>query len=81
MIPSIYHQLIMEVMVLDTRDNKIVLKSEIKVESSLNNWPRFFTAADQDTKWYLSASEENRLIRENSSKITHEIASRLSAKY
>lgn len=81
MIPSIYHQLIMEIIVLDTRENKIIFKNEIKVESSLNNWPRFFTAADQDAKWYLSAAEENRLIRENSSKITHEIAARLSAKY
>lgn len=81
MIPSISHQIKLEIIVLDTQTNKIILQDIVKSESVLTNWVRFFTVSSEDNKWFLNAFEENQLIKENSGKITNEIASRLSGKY
>jgi len=81
MIPSIWHQIKLEIIVLDTKTNKIIMQDIIKSESYLTNWPRFLTVSSEDNKWFLNALEENQLIKENSARLTNEIAARLSGRY
>ena len=79
--PKISYNIDIEILVYDTNQKKFIFDRTVSDEASIGKGVKFFNLRKDDKRWFLTASEENRLKKESVNNIVDKVLENLSNKF